>query len=173
MDIKKLLKAGLSTLILVTLAVCLYVFNIQPQQRSGEIPSAPEESLLADGLLLPEDGAPERSFSLDEDGTYTSKEAVALYLHEYGKLPQNYITKKEAEDLGWNSRKGNLWEVAPGKSIGGSHYGNYEELLPENDYKECDIDYDGGRRNAKRIVYSDDGDIYYTEDHYNTFEKLY
>ncbi len=114
--------------------------------------------------------------SVTEDGEYTSKDEVALYIHLYDHLPDNYITKKEAEALGWNNKEGNLWDVAPGKSIGGSYFGNYEGLLPEKkgrDYHECDIDYNGGRRNAKRIVFSDDGLIYYTEDHYESFEQLY
>ncbi len=114
--------------------------------------------------------------AVTEDGCYTGKDEVALYLHEFGHLPDNYITKKEAKALGWDSSKGNLWDVAPGKSIGGDHFGNYEGLLPEEDgrdYFECDIDYEGGRRNAQRIIYSDDGLIFYTEDHYASFEQLY
>jgi guanyl-specific ribonuclease Sa len=113
---------------------------------------------------------------ITEDGAYTSKKEVALYLHTYGHLPNNYITKSEAESLGWDSKKGNLWDVAPGKSIGGSHFGNYEKQLPDakgRKYSECDIDYDGTYRNAKRIIYSNDGLIFYTEDHYKTFEQLY
>jgi len=110
---------------------------------------------------------------VEEDGEYTSKEEVAAYIHKYGHLPSNYITKKKAESLGWVASKGNLAEVAPGKSIGGSYFGNYEGLLPDGDYRECDIDYVSGRRNAKRIIYSTDGRIYYTEDHYQTFEQLY
>jgi ribonuclease T1 len=108
-----------------------------------------------------------------EDGEYTSKEEVAAYIHQYGKLPSNYITKKKAEKLGWNSKKGNLDEVAPGKSIGGSHFGNYQGSLPDGDYKECDINYTGGYRGAERIIYSTDGRVYYTNDHYETFEQLY
>ena len=113
---------------------------------------------------------------IEEDGRYTSKEQVAAYLNTYGHLPDNYITKEEAKELGWNSKEGNLWEVAPGMSIGGDYFGNYEEILPEEegrDYHECDIDTDGSYRGAKRIVYSNDGLIYYTEDHYETFELLY
>lgn len=112
---------------------------------------------------------------LDEHGTYTSKEEVALYLHTYGHLPENYITKKEAENLGWGSGV-TLDEAAPGMSIGGSRFGNREGLLPEKKgrtYYECDIDYVRGGRNAKRIVYSNDGLIFYTDDHYNSFEQLY
>ena len=113
---------------------------------------------------------------VEEDGTYTSKEEVAEYLHTYGHLPSNFITKKEAKKLGWVSKEGNLWEVAPGMSIGGDYFGNYEGILPEaedRDYYECDIDFDGAYRNGKRIVFSNDGLIYYTEDHYETFELLY
>ena len=112
---------------------------------------------------------------LKEDGSYTSKEDVALYLHQYGKLPQNFITKEEARKLGWSS--GSLENYAPGKCIGGSRFGNYEEKLPVKKgrtYYECDIDTLGAKsRGAKRIVYSDDGLIYYTGDHYVTFELLY
>ena len=112
---------------------------------------------------------------LDEDGAYTTKEDVALYIHLYGHLPQNFITKKDAEKLGWPG--GSLEPYAPGMCIGGSRFGNYEGLLPEADgrtYTECDIDTLGAeKRGAKRIVFSNDGLIYYTEDHYKTFELLY
>ena len=119
--------------------------------------------------------------SIDENGTYTSKDDVALYIYTYHKLPKNYITKNEAKKLGWNSSKNYVGDVASGKSIGGDRYGNYEKRLPDikgRKYIECDIDYGGKKRNAKRIIYAEDFDesmgfIFYTEDHYNTFEKLY
>lgn len=113
---------------------------------------------------------------ITEDGEYTGKDEVAEYLYLYGHLPSNYITKSEAQDLGWVSSRGNLWKVAPGKSIGGDRFGNREKLLPTakgRKYFECDIDFDGRYRNAKRIVFSNDGLIYYTEDHYESFELLY
>ena len=111
-----------------------------------------------------------------EDGEYSTKDEVAAYLNEFGHLPDNYITKNEAQDLGWNSSKGNLWDVAPGKSIGGDKFGNREQRLPTKKgrkYYECDVNYDGGYRNSDRIIYSNDGLIYFTEDHYKTFELLY
>ena len=111
-----------------------------------------------------------------EDGAYTSKDDVALYIHTYGRLPSNFLTKKDAQARGWESSKGNLQTVAPGMSIGGDRFGNREGLLPDKkgrQYYECDIDYEGGRRNAKRIVFSDDGLIFYTDDHYASFEQLY
>lgn len=111
---------------------------------------------------------------IDEDGEYTSKEDVALYIYTYNKLPKNYITKKEAKKLGWEG--GKLEPYAPGKSIGGDRFGNYEGLLPEEEgrsYTECDIDTKGKSRGAKRIVFSNDGLVYYTDDHYESFTLLY
>lgn len=111
----------------------------------------------------------------DPGGSYTSREDVALYLETYGELPGNFITKKEAQALGWEG--GSLEPYAPGKCIGGDRFGNYEGLLPVEEgrvYHECDIDTLGAeRRGAKRIVYSNDGLIYYTEDHYGSFTLLY
>lgn len=112
---------------------------------------------------------------ISEDGAYTDKEHVAAYINEFAKLPHNYITKNEAKKLGWQT-KGTLDKVAPGKSIGGDRFGNYEGLLPAKNgrsWKECDIDYVKGGRNGKRLVFSNDGLIYYTGDHYKSFTRLY
>ncbi len=118
---------------------------------------------------------PEPTPALPEEGSYTSKEEVALYIHLYGHLPDNFITKKEARELGWEG--GSLEPYAPGKCIGGDYFGNYEGLLPEKKgrkYTECDIDTLGAKsRGAKRIIFSNDGLIYYTDDHYDSFELLY
>ena len=135
-----------------------------------------EEADYEDSIVMEEAAEDENGLGIEEDGEYTSKEEVALYIYEFGHLPDNFITKKEAKALGWESKEGNLSEVAPGKSIGGDYFGNYEGLLPEEDgrdYYECDINSDGGYRGAERIVFSNDGLIYYTEDHYESFELLY
>ncbi|MBR1669378.1 MAG: ribonuclease [Butyrivibrio sp.] len=110
---------------------------------------------------------------IDAYGVYTSKEDVALYIHTYGELPMNFMTKKEAKKLGWSG--GSLEDYAPGMCIGGDYFGNYEELLPtDTEYRECDIDTLGKKkRGGKRIIYSDDGYIYYTGDHYESFELMY
>ncbi len=117
----------------------------------------------------------EETPAIEEDGTYTTKEDVVRYIHTYGHLPENFITKKQAQALGWEG--GSLEPYAPGKCIGGSRFGNYEGTLPEKDgrtYTECDIDTLGAsKRGGKRIVFSNDGLSYYTEDHYETFEPLY
>ena len=108
----------------------------------------------------------------DEDGIYDSRDDVCMYLLTYHKLPSNYMTKKEARKLGWEG--GSLEKYAAGRCIGGDRFGNNEVLLPEDsEYHECDIDTLGAKnRGAKRIVYSDDFKIYYTEDHYETFELI-
>ncbi len=112
---------------------------------------------------------------IDKDGTYTSRDDVALYIYTYGELPSNFMTKKDAKKLGWEG--GSLEDYAPGMCIGGDYFGNYEGLLPTKDgreYHECDIDTLGAKsRGAKRIIYSNDGLIYYTEDHYESFTLLY
>lgn len=110
--------------------------------------------------------------SISEDGWYYSAEDVTEYIVTYGELPDNFITKNEARELGWEG--GSVEDYAPGYAIGGDRFGNYEGLLPEDEiYYECDIDtYGEDSRGAKRIVFSDDL-IYYTEDHYETFELLY
>lgn len=114
-------------------------------------------------------------FTIDEDGTYTSYEEVALYIATYEHLPDNFITKKEARELGWSG--GGLDDYAYGMSIGGDYFGNNEGLLPKakgRTYHECDIDtLHAKKRGAERIVYSNDGLVYYTDDHYETFTLLY
>ncbi len=143
-----------------------------------------EETEVSEIISISEETEPEETtvpdeteevLQVDENGAYTTKQEVAFYIYTYGHLPSNFITKKEAESLGWSG--GSLEPYAPGKCIGGNRFGNYEGLLPEKDgrkYTECDIDTLGAeKRGAKRIVFSNDGLIYYTEDHYETFELLY
>ena len=201
---KKFFALLLALLLVFSLTACGETVNVTAEdvQKAAETVSAiadalsepdaaeaeqPDEDVeFAEEILVPEETAKEtpeevpeevskETPAIDEDGVYTSKEDVALYIHTYGHLPQNFISKKEAQNLGWEG--GSLEPYAPGKCIGGSHFGNYEGILPEKDgrsYTECDIDTLGAsKRGAKRIVFSNDGLIYYTEDHYETFELLY
>ena len=141
-----------------------------PETESEEAQDAEPEEPQAQEQQAP--AAEESLQEIDEDGSYTTKEDVALYIHIYGKLPSNFITKKQAEKLGWNG--GSLEPYAPGICIGGGYFGNYEGILPDGNYKECDIDTLGKKkRGAKRLIYSDDGRIYYTDDHYESFTQLY
>ena len=122
--------------------------------------------------FAPPSPSPEK---LDENGSYTTKEDVALYLRTYGHLPPNFVTKKEAEAAGWTS--GSLEKVMPGKCLGGDYFGNYEGKLPKakgRKWFECDINTLGARkRGPERLIYSNDGLIYYSPDHYESVERLY
>ena len=142
--------------------------SVQPAETSEALPQV-------DKSEPPEETAELEQAAIDEDEEYTSREEVALYIHTYGKLPKNFIKKNEAKKLGWEG--GSLEPYAPGRSIGGDRFGNYEGLLPEAEgrrYTECDIDTMGrSSRGAKRIVFSNDGLIYYTGDHYKSFELIY
>ncbi|MCR4648943.1 MAG: ribonuclease [Lachnospiraceae bacterium] len=152
------------------------VLDIDDVRHDKDEPDTPDVTDGEEGGTGISSDSGDKGISVTEDGEYTSKDEVALYIHTYNHLPSNYITKKEAQELGWDSSKGNLNKVAPGKSIGGDKFGNREGLLPKAEgrqYYECDIDYVKGSRNAKRIVFSNDGLVYYTEDHYETYELLY
>ncbi|MCR4952104.1 MAG: hypothetical protein K6A40_12360 [Solobacterium sp.] len=116
---------------------------------------------------------PTAEAALDEKGIYDTKDEVALYLYTYHHLPDNFMTKKEARKQGWTG--GALNRTIKGKCIGGDRFGNNEGHLPKkHTYYECDIGTIKAKsRGEKRIVWSDDWDIWYTGDHYNTFELLY
>ena len=134
----------------------------------SSIPEYPETETVTESSV--------EKLSVEKDGRYTTPEDVAEYIHTFGTLPSNFITKKEAQKLGWNNKEGNLWEVTDQMSIGGDYFGNYEGLLPEADgrkYTECDVNYEGGYRGGERIVFSNDGLIFYTDDHYESFTQLY
>ena len=168
-------------LVLLTAVLALFLLSgcgaSQAQAKSDNKNNKAEStvSVAANTPAQTESGNAKSGLTVDENGTYTSKDEVALYIHTYGHLPSNFITKKDAQNEGWPGH-GSLGKCLPGMSLGGTRFGNYEGALPEKDgrvYYECDIDYDGGSRNAKRIVYSNDGLVFYTEDHYATFEQLY
>ena len=124
-------------------------------------------------VLVDEYAAATEDFIVEYGYGYSTPGEVALYLHVFEELPPNYLTKSEARDLGWDSSKGNLWDVAPGCSIGGDHFGNREGLLPDGSWYECDVNYAGGYRGAERLLFSEDGMICYSGDHYNSYQVLY
>lgn len=195
---KRLSALILALAMLLSLSACSLSDAVEVIEIAEEVVSvleeaeaAPEETEAApeelpddapEDAVLPNEEAPEPEETevpteapIDEDGWFYSKEEVALYIHTYGHLPSNFITKSEARDLGWEG--GSVEDYAPGRAIGGDVFGNREGLLPEADgrvYYECDIDTDGYHsRGSRRIVFSNDGLIYYTHDHYESFELLY
>jgi hypothetical protein len=172
-------KSLLSLILSLAVALCVFTGCTSKPQQPAEDNNSVSENVYEQEYS--QDNAEENSSTEDDEyeitygESYTAPEAVAAYLYEWEELPPNYITKNEAEKLGWQSSKGNLWDVAYGMSIGGDRFGNREGLLPEGEeYRECDIDYQGGYRGEQRLVYSiDDYDIYYTDDHYESFEQVY
>lgn len=107
-----------------------------------------------------------------EDGYYYDLEHVVLYLDTYGELPGNYITKQEARELGWEG--GSPERYLEGSAIGGDSFENREGLLPDGDYTECDLNTLGqDERGAERLVFSEDGHYYHTEDHYASFTEVW
>ena len=148
------------------------------EQAGGDVPAvSPVESSAAPAAESSAAPAEEDSDApvIDQYGSYTTKEDVALYIHTYGCLPQNFITKDQARQAGWNG--GSLEPYCPGMCIGGDSFGNREGLLPKaqgRSWTECDVNTLGAdSRGTERIVFSNDGLIYYTGDHYESFTLLY
>lgn len=136
--------------------------NARPRISVSPAPSALQTNATV--------AAADKRAGVIRDGVYTSKDDVAAYIFAFGCLPTNFITKAQARQLGWSG--GPLEPYAPGKSIGGDHFGNYERKLPNGRYRECDIDTLRRPRGAKRIIFTNDRRVYYTDDHYQTFRKV-
>lgn len=161
---------------------CILIFICSSLVMMGYLHAADEDrNLSADkspGIYETSADRPEdiNQNRIEKNQDYSKPEDVAEYIHIYQQLPPNYITKDEALALGWKNNEGNLWEVTDKKCIGGDIFGNREGLLPKSEgriWRECDVNYYGGYRGGERIVYSNDGLIYYTDDHYASFKQFY
>lgn len=149
----------------------MYIYNnfIADKKENSTIDSrsryhAPGE--LPDGTPDPKYSDQQRIDQLTEEKT------VINYVKQNHKLPDYYITKNKARELGWNPSKGNLCDVLPGKAIGGDKFSNREGTLPKGEnYFEADVNYNCGNRNADRIIFTKNGDVYLTKNHYKSFEK--
>lgn len=88
-------------------------------------------------------------------------------------LPNKFVTKREAQHSGWQ-RGHSLWDAPAlhGKSIGGDKFSNFERQLPAGLWREADLDYKGGHRGAKRLVFSAQGKRFVTVDHYQTYTEV-
>lgn len=165
---KRFLALLLSALLVLTLASCsaLPLDSSLLSQDTAPV-HAPQTSEPSQRAAVPQ--VPEK------DGFYYDLEQVVLYLDAYGQLPPNYITKDEARRLGWQG--GSVEDYQKGAAIGGDRFGNREGLLPSEQgrtYTECDLDTQGQpSRGAKRLVFSNDGLYFYTEDHYESFDQVF
>lgn len=159
-----------------------------PLALRGASPTVPEETSLSPAVSSastveatptasppPESAAsPFSQANLPLEGeSYYDLENVVLYLELYNALPQNYITKREARELGWSG--GSVERYLEGAAIGGDRFGNREGQLPnaaERYYTECDLNTRGkDSRGAERLCFSNDGLYFYTADHYGHFTQ--
>ncbi len=89
-------------------------------------------------------------------------------------LPDYYISKEDALAIGWKLSK---WpsNFVPGKTITAGLYKNLDGHLPQATgriWHEADINYKTGKRNSQRVLWSNDGLIFVTYDHYETFYEI-
>ena len=112
-----------------------------------------------------------------EVGTATDKgfDGADAWLLYRNRLPDYYVTKDVAKAYGYRRKKNNLADVLPGHMIGGDVFldklGKLPHILGRTWY-EADIDYTYGKRNLKRVLYSNDGLVFVSEDHYQTFYEI-
>ncbi|SEV96890.1 ribonuclease [Chryseobacterium wanjuense] len=149
----------------------MYIYNnfIADKKENSTIDSRPRYHAPGE---LP-DGTPDPKYSDQQRiDQLTEEKTVINYVKQNHKLPDYYITKNKARELGWNPSKGNLCDVLPGKAIGGDKFSNREGTLPKGEnYFEADVNYNCGNRNADRIIFTKNGDVYLTKNHYKSFEK--
>lgn len=163
-------KRKITGILLILLAVMMCLCGCTENTSAArEVPAKAADVPTTERTAQPDEKA-------ENTGPVTEPQAIADYLFEHGELPDNFITKAEAQALGWDSSRNYVSDVAPGKSIGGDRFGNYEGNLPKvkgRTYYEADCRYTGGKRGAERIIWSSDGHIWYTGDHYKTFTELF
>lgn len=183
-EIKKLRRSVniLSVLMAILLVICLAIGirslrtgSAAKQQISGGSTSEvtqqyEEEKTTAAAAEIEREKVTAAASEIDEKGEYSTAADVAAYIHKYHKLPPNYVTKSEAKKMGL---KGSECPDKYGIMVGGDRFGNREKLLPDDDYYEADVDYNGDRRGVNRLVYTKDGTVYHTTDHYNSYKQLY
>ncbi len=178
---KRIVKIGKIVLVLLLIVGMVYVLKSCGIIGNHEKPDDSDETSIeqeyddfddesedyGDDEIDEDEGS---SSQIDKNGEYTTAEDVAEYIHTYHKLPSNYVKKWEAKAKGWHKGED---PSEYGIMIGGNAWDNNEGLLPDDDYHECDVDYDGNGRGPNRLIYTKDGTVYYTNDHYESFTQLY
>jgi len=175
--------SGIFAILMALLLLILGQQGILPLGDTADAPDALPTATIAAALTDSPTSAPtatpvraEKPTAAPKQTAITAPQDIADYIFAHGTLPDNFLTKNEARQLGWDSSKNYVSDVAPGYSIGGDKFGNYEGLLPDasgRKWYEADANYTAGPRGAERILYSSDGLVYYTNDHYQTFTEMY
>lgn len=179
-------KRATSGIFAILMALLLFILGQQgilPLGDTADAPDALPTATIAAALTDSPTSAPtatpvrtEKPTTAPKQTAITAPQDIADYIFAHGTLPDNFLTKNEARQLGWDSSKNYVSDVAPGYSIGGDRFGNYEGLLPDasgRKWYEADANYTVGPRGAERILYSSDGLVYYTNDHYQTFTEMH
>jgi len=154
--------------LVLLLAAVLLLGYFWCKHRSSDVPAPPDAPATRQTPPQTQNETPGTVDAL------TKETVVVPYVKKNGRLPAYYITKQEARQQGWIAAEGNLCEVLPGRAIGGDHFSNREKTLPAKSGRkwfEADINYHCGRRNADRLLFSNDGLVFVTKDHYKTFEE--
>jgi len=175
--------SGIFAILMALLLLILGQQGILPLGDTADAPDALPTATIAAALTDSPTSAPtavpartEKPTDTPKQTTITAPQDIADYIFAHGTLPDNFLTKSEARQLGWDSSQNYVSDVAPGYSIGGDKFGNYEGLLPDasgRKWYEADANYTAGPRGAERILYSSDGLVYYTSDHYQTFTEMH
>lgn len=148
----------------------MYIFNNYKIQKKDNVGNYSESKIHNTEKRTDFDQNKNQSSSEIDD--FTNEKTVINYVKTNQKLPDYYLTKSEAKSQGWVASQGNLCDVLPGKAIGGDKFSNREKTLPAgNQYFEADVNYECGRRNADRIVFTKSGEVWLTHNHYKSFEK--
>ncbi|KIA88232.1 ribonuclease domain-containing protein [Kaistella jeonii] len=171
---KQNIKLGLFFIIgLLTAFLVMYFFqNYQLEKKNDATSNTEVTSNNKDGNGNSADVNASPSKNTESIDELTNEKKVINYVKATRRLPDYYVTKSEAKKSGWVPSKGNLCDVLPGKAIGGDRFSNREKNLPGNEqYYEADVNYNCGNRNADRIVFTVNGDIFLTKDHYKSFQK--
>jgi len=154
-----------------------FLFSVLFLFACGEV-STPERDTSSSSGIKSSSSQTNILDAVQETGKYTTKDSVAAYIHKFQKLPSNYVNKATGQAL-YEEYTGNTWTkwnfnpwLILGVMIGGDYFGNDEGLLPTGNYKECDVDYHDSSRGTKRLVYTDAGLVYYTANHYESFNQV-
>ncbi len=175
--------SGIFAILMALLLLILGQQGILPLGDTADAPDALPTATIAAALTDSPTSTPtatpvrtEKPTAAPKQTAITAPQDIADYIFAHGTLPDNFLTKSEARQLGWDSSQNYVSDVAPGYSIGGDKFGNYEGLLPDasgRKWYEADANYTAGPRGAERILYSSDGLVYYTNDHYQTFTEMH
>ena len=159
---------------LLSVFLAMYLFNNYKIEKKNQTETSQNSTVNhrnSESDFSRENPGKSSTFSGNID-ELTEERKVIDYVKVNKQLPDYYLTKSEARNQGWIASKGNLCDVLPGRAIGGDKFSNREKTLPKGEqYFEADVNYNCGHRNADRIVFTKNGEVWLTHDHYKSFQK--